>query len=96
MRIKQLIVVVGPTGSGKTDLSIRLARHYGAPILSTDSRQFYRGLAIGTAQPTATRSCRRPNTTSSPRTRSTTTSTAAVTRCRLSPASNGSTHGTTG
>ena len=53
MRIKQLIVVVGPTGSGKTDLSIRLARHYGAPILSTDSRQFYRGLAIGTAQPTA-------------------------------------------
>ena len=45
-------MVVGPTGSGKTDLSIRLARHYAAPILSTDSRQFYRGIPIGTAQPT--------------------------------------------
>ncbi len=50
---KRLIVVVGPTGSGKTDLSIRLARHYAAPILSTDSRQVYRGMPIGTAQPTA-------------------------------------------
>lgn len=48
-----LIVVVGPTGSGKTSLSIELARHYHAPIISTDSRQVYRGLAIGTAQPTA-------------------------------------------
>lgn len=53
MSIKRLIVIVGPTGCGKTDLSIRLAEHYRAPILSTDSRQFYRGLAIGTAQPTA-------------------------------------------
>lgn len=51
MSIKRLLVIVGPTGSGKTDLSIRLARHYGAPILSTDSRQFYRGMLIGTAQP---------------------------------------------
>lgn len=51
MSIKRLLVIVGPTGSGKTDLSIRLARHYGAPILSTDSRQFYRGMPIGTAQP---------------------------------------------
>ena len=48
-----LIVVVGPTGSGKTSLSVELARHYSAPIISTDSRQFYRGMAIGTAQPTA-------------------------------------------
>ncbi len=49
---KQLIVVVGPTGSGKTALSISLARHFSAPIISTDSRQVYRGMAIGTAQPT--------------------------------------------
>ena len=53
MSIKRLLVIVGPTGCGKTDLSIRLAEHYGAPIISTDSRQFYRGLPIGTAQPTA-------------------------------------------
>ncbi|WP_418410012.1 tRNA (adenosine(37)-N6)-dimethylallyltransferase MiaA [Alistipes sp.] len=48
---KRLIVIVGPTGSGKTDLSIRIARRYGAPVLSTDSRQMYRGMAVGTAQP---------------------------------------------
>ena len=48
-----LIVIVGPTGSGKTSLAVTLARHYSAPIISTDSRQFYRGLPIGTAQPTA-------------------------------------------
>ena len=52
MSTKRLIVIVGPTGSGKTDLSIRLALHYRAPILSTDSRQVYRGMPIGTAQPT--------------------------------------------
>lgn len=48
---KRLIVIVGATGSGKTDLSIAVAKHFGAPIISTDSRQFYRGMAIGTAQP---------------------------------------------
>lgn len=48
---KRLIVLVGPTGSGKTDLSIHLAQHYSAPILSTDSRQVFKGLPIGTAQP---------------------------------------------
>ena len=48
-----LIVVVGPTGSGKSALAVTLAQHYHAPIISTDSRQLYRGMAIGTAQPTA-------------------------------------------
>ncbi len=50
---RQLVVIVGPTGSGKTDLSIEVARRLGAPILSTDSRQLYRGIPIGTAQPSA-------------------------------------------
>lgn len=53
MSIKTLIVLVGPTGSGKTDLSIAVAEHFSAPIISTDSRQFYRGIPIGTAQPDA-------------------------------------------
>lgn len=48
-----LIVIVGPTGSGKSALAVKLAQHYHAPVISTDSRQLYRGLAIGTAQPTA-------------------------------------------
>ena len=51
MSTKSLIVIVGPTGSGKTDLSITVAEHFSAPIISTDSRQFYRGIPIGTAQP---------------------------------------------
>ena len=51
--MKRLVVIAGATGSGKTDVSIRLARKLGAPIISTDSRQIYRGIPIGTAQPTA-------------------------------------------
>ena len=47
-----LVVVLGPTGSGKTDLAVALARHFQTEIISTDSRQFYRGMPIGTAQPT--------------------------------------------
>ncbi len=46
-----LVVILGPTGSGKTDLAVALARHFHAEIISTDSRQFYKGMAIGTAQP---------------------------------------------
>lgn len=48
----KLIVIVGATGSGKTDLSIKLAQHFNAPIISTDSRQIFRNMAIGTAYPT--------------------------------------------
>lgn len=50
---KTLVVIVGPTGSGKTDLAIEVARHFGTEIISTDSRQFYKGIPIGTAQPSA-------------------------------------------
>lgn len=51
MSTKTLILIVGPTGSGKTDLSIEVAERFRCPIISTDSRQFYRGIPIGTAQP---------------------------------------------
>ena len=47
-----LIVVTGPTGSGKTDFSIRLAKHLGCSILSADSRQIFKEIPIGTAAPT--------------------------------------------
>lgn len=52
-RKQTLVVIVGPTGSGKTAVAVQLAQRLGAPILSTDSRQVFRGMAIGTAQPTA-------------------------------------------
>lgn len=52
MTEKKLIVLVGPTAVGKTDLCIRLAQKYNAPILSADSRQFYQEMSIGTAKPT--------------------------------------------
>lgn len=48
-----LIVILGPTGVGKTELSLQLAEEYGCPIVSADSRQIYRDLPIGTAAPTA-------------------------------------------
>jgi tRNA dimethylallyltransferase len=50
--IKNLIVVAGPTASGKTALGIELAKKFKTEIISADSRQFYREMAIGTAKPT--------------------------------------------
>lgn len=49
---KTLVVVVGATATGKTDLSIALAQDFHSEILSADSRQFYREMPIGTAAPT--------------------------------------------
>ena len=46
-----LIVILGPTGVGKTNISLRLAEKFACPIVSSDSRQFYRELKIGTAAP---------------------------------------------
>lgn len=46
-----LIVVLGPTGVGKSDISIQLAKFYKTDIISADSRQLYRELSIGTAVP---------------------------------------------
>jgi len=50
--MKHLIVIVGPTAIGKTSLSIELANHYNCHIISADSRQFFKEMAIGTAKPT--------------------------------------------
>ena len=49
--MKTLIVLLGPTGVGKTELSLELAEHFHTSIISSDSRQIYRGLPIGTAAP---------------------------------------------
>ncbi len=49
---KTLVVLLGPTGIGKTELSLQLAEHLACPILNCDSRQLFRDLTIGTASPT--------------------------------------------
>ncbi len=47
----KLIVLVGPTASGKTDIAIQLAKQFNSVIISADSRQFYKEIPIGTAAP---------------------------------------------
>ena len=48
-----VIVILGPTGSGKTGVSIQIAKEIGGEIISADSRAIYKGMDIGTAKPTA-------------------------------------------
>ncbi|HMT29000.1 MAG TPA: tRNA (adenosine(37)-N6)-dimethylallyltransferase MiaA [Bacteroidia bacterium] len=48
---KLLVVVAGPTASGKTQLAIDLAKHFHTVVVSADSRQFYQEISIGTAKP---------------------------------------------
>ncbi|MCR8559745.1 tRNA (adenosine(37)-N6)-dimethylallyltransferase MiaA [Mucilaginibacter sp. BJC16-A38] len=50
---KTLIVIAGPTASGKTAAAIEIAKHYNTVVISADSRQFYREMSIGTAKPTS-------------------------------------------
>jgi tRNA dimethylallyltransferase len=50
---KSLIVIVGPTAIGKTAMSIAIAKAFNCPIISADSRQFFKEMSIGTAKPTA-------------------------------------------
>ena len=52
--MQKLIVILGTNASGKSDLGIRLARHFGGEIVSADSRQVYRGLDLGTGKITPT------------------------------------------
>lgn len=51
MKKKSLVVILGPTGVGKTNISLAIAEYLHCPIISSDSRQFYRELKIGTAAP---------------------------------------------
>jgi len=49
---KKLVVIVGPTAVGKSEMALRLAEHFKTEIISADSRQIYKELEIGTAKPT--------------------------------------------
>ena len=50
---QRLIVIQGPTASGKTSVSVQLAKYFNTVVLSADSRQFYKEMSIGTAKPTS-------------------------------------------
>ncbi len=58
---KRVLVLVGPTAVGKTELAIRLAEKLGGEIVSADSRLLYRGMNIGTAKPTKSEMARAPH-----------------------------------
>lgn len=59
--MKKLLVLLGPTGVGKTELSVSLAEYWNCPIISADSRQLYKDLSIGTAAPTENQLSRVPH-----------------------------------
>ncbi|MEW6443296.1 MAG: tRNA (adenosine(37)-N6)-dimethylallyltransferase MiaA [bacterium] len=61
MSSAEIIVLVGPTASGKSSLAMRLAPAFGAAIVSADSMQIYRGMDIGTAKPTIEERARVPH-----------------------------------
>ena len=58
---KHLILIIGPTAAGKTELSIQLAEKLNGEIISADSRLFYRGMDIGTAKPSVKEMSRVPH-----------------------------------
>ena len=57
----KLIVILGPTASGKTDLSVKLAKKYNGEVVSADSRQVYKGLDIGSGKITEKEMCGVPH-----------------------------------
>ena len=61
MKKPALILIVGPTAVGKTEIAIRLAEQLNGEIVSADSRLFYRGMDIGTAKPTSEEQARVPH-----------------------------------
>ncbi|NQY67549.1 MAG: tRNA (adenosine(37)-N6)-dimethylallyltransferase MiaA [Flavobacteriales bacterium] len=61
MPLKTLIVLLGPTGIGKTELSLKIADYFRTEIISSDSRQMFREISIGTAKPTSTQLAAAPH-----------------------------------
>lgn len=59
--IRPLVVIVGPTAVGKTEIALELAARLGGEIVSADSRYFYRGMDIGTAKPSLAERSRAPH-----------------------------------
>ena len=59
--MKTLVVVLGPTGVGKTELCLQLGEHFCSPIINADSRQIFKEIPIGTAAPTAEQQQRVPH-----------------------------------
>jgi len=51
---KKIIAILGPSSAGKSELAIKLAKHFNSEIISVDSRQIYREINIGTAKPSET------------------------------------------
>ena len=47
---QKIIIILGPTATGKSDLAVRLAKKFGGEVISADSRQVYKGLDIGTGK----------------------------------------------
>ena len=60
-RHSPLVVIVGPTAVGKTEVAVRVAEAVGGEVISADSRLFYRGMDIGTAKPSAEERTRVPH-----------------------------------
>ncbi len=56
-----VLVILGPTGSGKTGITIKIAKAIGGEIISADSRAIYKGMDIGTAKPTKNEMCGIPH-----------------------------------
>lgn len=59
--LPRVVAIGGPTATGKTALSVALARHFGAEVISADSMQIYRGLDVGTAKVTTEECCGVPH-----------------------------------
>ena len=55
--MKNILVLIGPTGSGKTSVGVRLAQLFDGEIISADSRAIYKGMNIGTAKPSVEEQC---------------------------------------